>query len=326
MAPHPAARLVPARARAGHALRRPRFWGRACAGVSLALLVALGTPWLLPSAAVGEPEAVGSVQVVRFLVHGLTDREPAIAVWPRGKLGKAERLPQVVAFHGKGESKLGPERGYRAWVERYGLTRAYEALLGGLLVRDAFGGLVRDAELKALNAELKQRAFKGVFVVGVYTPDLLAEVEHPERIDAYAEWVAKKLVPKVQRMFPVVSDAPRSAGVDGVSLGGMVALEVGLRYPDVFASVGSMQPAIRGREAELAERAARAQAVAPQAIRLLSSDKDPLLETTRKLSEELRSRRVPHDLKVTPGGHDYAFNQGPGAIELLHFHDRALRR
>jgi len=296
-------------------------------GLSLGILALALAPMLFPAPAAGEPEVVGNVQVVRFLVHGLTEREPAIAVWPRGKPGnRAERLPLVIAFHGKGESKLGPERGYRAWVERYGLTRAYEALLGGLLVRDAFGGLVRDAELKALNAELKARPFRGVFVVGVYTPDLLEEVEHPEKIDAYAEWVAKKLVPKVQRMFPVVSDAPRSAGVDGVSLGGMVALEVGLRFPDVFAAVGSMQPAIRGREAELAERAARAQKLASQEIRLLSSDKDPLLETTRKLSEELRKRRLPHALKVTPGGHDYAFNQGPGAIELLTFHDRALRR
>ncbi|HEX6240401.1 MAG TPA: alpha/beta hydrolase-fold protein [Polyangiales bacterium] len=304
-----------------------RLWARVWLGLGgLGLLSAL-SPALLPSPAAGEPELVGNVQVVRFLVHGPSEREPAIAVWPRGKASsRSERLPLVIAFHGKGESKLGPERGYRAWVERYGLTRAYEALLGGLLVRDAFGGLVRDAELKAVNADLKARAFKGVFVVGVYTPDLLAEVEHPERIDAYAEWVAKKLVPKVQRMFPVVSDEPRSVGVDGVSLGGMVALEVGLRFPDVFSAVGSMQPAVRGRENELAERAARAQAQSSQSIRLLSSDKDPLLETTRKLSEALRTRRVPHSLKVTPGGHDYAFNQGPGAVELLYFHDRALRR
>ena len=168
--------------------------------------------------------------------------------------------------------------------------------------------------------------FKGVFVVGVYTPDLLGELERPERIEAYAEWVAKKLVPKTRRMFPVVDNAPRSVGVDGVSLGGMVALEVGLRFPEVFASVGSMQPAIRGREAELAERAAKAQQVSPQALRLLSSDKDPFLPATRTLSEELRKRHVSHTLQVMPGGHDYAFNQGPGSIELLHFHDRALRR
>jgi len=273
----------------------------------------------------GEPGESDSVQVVRFLVHGLRERESALGIWPRGRLGKTERYPLVVAFHGKGESKLGPERGYRAWTERYGLLPAYEALLGGLLVRSAFGGLVRDAELKAINADLKARPFKGVFVVLVYTPDLLADVARPERIQAYAEWVAKKLVPKAQRMFPVVDETPRSVGVDGVSLGGMVALEVGLRFPEVFGSVGTMQPAIRGREVEFAERAARAHAVAPQALRLLSSDKDPFLQATRTLSDELRKRHVSHTLQVMPGGHDYAFNQGPGAIELLHFHDRALR-
>ena len=32
----------------------------------------------------------------------------------------------------------------------------------------------------------------GVFVVGVYTPDLLSEIDRPERIEAYAEWVAKE--------------------------------------------------------------------------------------------------------------------------------------
>jgi len=165
-----------------------------------------------------------------------------------------------------------------------------------------------------------------VFVVGVYTPDLMAEVEHPERIDAYAAWVAEKLVPKVQRMFPVVSQDARMVGVDGVSLGGMVALEVGLRHPEVFRAVGTMQPAIRGREAELAARAERAGRSFPQTLRLLSSDHDPLLDTTRKLSEELRKRHVAHTLEVTPGAHDYAFNQGPGAIQLLYFHDRALRR
>jgi enterochelin esterase-like enzyme len=193
-------------------------------------------------------------------------------------------------------------------------------------VREAFGGLVRDAQLQALNADLKARAFKGVLVVGVYTPDLMAEVDHPERIDAYAAWVAQKLVPKALRMFPVLSQQPRAAGVDGVSLGGMVALEVGLRHPEVFASVGTMQPAIRGREAELAARAEQAQRRFPQTLRLLSSDHDPLLDTTRKLSEELRKRHVAHTLEVTPGAHDYAFNQGPGAIQLLYFHDRALRR
>jgi dienelactone hydrolase len=299
-----------------HAHRR-RGW--LAASALCALLAAV----LAPAGSRGEGD---DVQAVSFLIHGLRERETAIALWSRGRVGsKEERYPLVIAFHGMGESKLGPERGYKAWVERYGLREAYAALLGGVLVREAFGGLVREAELKALNVELKARPFRGVFVVGVYTPDLLSAVDHPERIDAYAEWVAKKLVPKAQRMFPVVSNEPRQVGVDGVSLGGMVALEVGLRFPEVFGAVGTMQPAIRGREAQLAERAARAQAAAPQVLRLLSSDQDPLLPVTRTLSSELRKRHVAHTLQVTPGGHDYAFNKGPGAIELLRFHDRALR-
>ena len=117
---------------------------------------------------------------------------------------------------------------------------------------------MRDEELQSLNDELKARPFRGVFVVGIYTPDLLAEVGHPEKIEAFANWVAKRLVPKVRDTFPVASQTEREVSVDGVSLGGMVALEVGLRHPEVFGAVGTIQPAIRGREAEFADRAAKA--------------------------------------------------------------------
>jgi pimeloyl-ACP methyl ester carboxylesterase len=273
---------------------------------------------------VARGSAASRVQTARFAIHGPAgDRESAVAVWPAGRT--KERWPIVIAFHGMGESKAGRDKGYRAWTERYNLAEAYEAMLGGPLTKGNFGGLVRDAELTRLNAELAAVPFKGVFVVGVYTPDLLAEVGHPERIDAFAKWAAHKLVPKVRDTFPIADSGPRQVGVDGVSLGGMVALEVGLRYPEVFGAVGTMQPAIRGREEELAERAAEAAKIAPQALRLLSSDNDPLLPVTKNLSAALRKRYIAHTLVVTPGGHDYAFNQGPGAMELLHFHDRALR-
>ncbi|HEX5660451.1 MAG TPA: alpha/beta hydrolase-fold protein, partial [Polyangiales bacterium] len=183
----------------------------------------------------------------------------------------------MIAFHGKGESVLGPARGYAAWMDRYGLGNAYSALLGAPVVASAFGGLVRDKELAALNAELRAQAFRGVLAVGVYTPDLLPEAQDGEALESYASWVADTLVPHIQKTLPVASTVPRQVGVDGVSLGGMVALEVGLRHPRVFGAVGSMQPAIRGREAALATLAAQARATQHQQIRLLSSDADPLL-------------------------------------------------
>lgn len=293
-------------ARAWFALR-PSTLALLCSGLVLA-------SWFA-RAGKAEPR----VQVKHFTIQGVRGPERAVATWAEPATN--ERLPIVLAFHGKGESVLGPARGYAAWVDRYDLPKAYEALLGGVLGAAAFGGLVRERELVAENNELAVHPFVGVLAVGVYTPDLLrAPAADVER---YATWVARTLLPELRRSFSFASE--RMAGVDGVSLGGMVALEVGLRFPDVFASVGAIQPAVRGREAELAERALAARAVHTQELRLLSSDADPLLPVTRTLSEELRARRVSHRLLVHPGGHDYAFNRGPGAIELLRFHDRALR-
>ena len=265
------------------------------------------------------PKTVASL---RFDVRG-PDGAPqrALAVWPI-PMAPSEKLPIVLAFHGKGESQLGPERGYAAWIERYGLRKAYDALLGGPLGAAAFGGLVREGELAAVNRGLRIQPFRGVLVIGVYTPDVAPA---SDQLDHFATWVARELVPQLQRRFPFASNAPREVGIDGVSLGGRLALEIGLRFPDVFGSVGTMQPAISGREAQLADLAQRARA-RPQRLRLLSSDDDPYLPATRNLSRELRSRRIAHDLVVTPGAHDYAFNRGPAAIGLLRFHDLALRR
>jgi len=268
----------------------------------------------------GRAESV--LQSKRLTVRGLHGAEPAVAIWTRPP-AETDKLPIVIAFHGKSESLLGPQRGHAAWVERYGLGKAYEALLGGVLTPLAFGGLVRERELAGLNAELAARPFAGLVTVGVYTPDLLRA--RPEEVERYARWVALELLPQLRAQLPVASAVPRQAGVDGVSLGGMIALEVGLRFPEVFGAVGTMQPAIRGREAELATLAERARAVHAQRLRLLSSDGDPFLPAARALSQELRKRRIAHELVVYPGRHDYAFNRGPGSIELLHFHDHALR-
>lgn len=264
------------------------------------------------------------VQTARFSVPGPDgSSQTAVGAWPRERT-QGERFPIVIAFHGMTEAKSGPQLGFLAWPEKYGLLEAYEALLTPPLKKESFGGLVRDAELTALNAELKAHPIDGVFVVGVYTPDLLVDEGREAKLATYADWVAKVLVPRVRDVFPVTSPVEREVGVDGVSLGGMVALEVGVRHPEVFGAVGAMQPAIRGGEARMAERIAEVRAKHALEIRLLSSDRDPLLPVTRTLSTELRKRQVPHSLLVTPGAHDYAFNRGPGAIELVRFQDRAL--
>lgn len=264
------------------------------------------------------------MQTARFSVPGPDgSAQMGIGAWPRER-AQGEHFPIAVAFHGMTEARAGVQLGFLAWPEKYGLVDAYEALLTPPLGKASFGGLVRDAELTALNAELAAHPIDGVFVVGIYTPDLLVDEGREAKLAAYADWVAKVLVPRVRDVFPVTSSVEREVGVDGVSLGGMVALEVGVRHPEVFGAIGAMQPAIRGGEARMAERLAEVRTKYALQIRLLSSDQDPLLPVTRALSTELRTRQVPHSLLVTPGGHDYAFNRGPGAVELVRFQDRAL--
>lgn len=288
---------------------RPGRWASALAALLVSAL-------LVP---IGHATPPGT-STRRFTVDGLHGVEQAVALWtpPASPDGT---LPIVIAFHGLGESRLGRARGYDAWVERYGLRQAYEALFRGWMTPAAFGALIGERELSSFNAELSRRPLAGVLVVGVYTPNLLRASE--AEVARYARWVAHELVPQIRTAFPFASCVPRQVGLDGVSLGGMVALAVGLRFPEVFGAVGAIQPAIGGRERELAALAA--QAKQPQRLRVLSSDDDPLLPAAHSFSQALRQRRIGHELVVYPGAHGYAFNRGPAAIELLHFQDRALR-
>ncbi len=231
------------------------------------------------------------------------------------------RLPIVVALHGAGEARRGPERGYLGWTADYHLADAFGALGRGRLTAGDYGDMVRPEHLAARNRALRAQPFRDLIVVTPYTRDLMGEQPGSDAIREYADWLAGPLLEAVRREVPTAALTRAGTGIDGVSLGGMLSLEAGLRHPEAFGAVGAIQPAIRGR----------VDAVAPladgtQRIRLLSSDQDPFLAPTRALSEAWTARHVAHELLVTPGRHGYAFNRGPGGVELLFFHDRALVR
>jgi enterochelin esterase-like enzyme len=115
-------------------------------------------------------------------------------------------------------------------------------------------------------------------------------------------------------------------GIDGVSMGGRLALLVGFMHADIFGAVGALQPAIKVEEAEMfALMAKRATYGKKLAIRLVSSEGDPFLAAVRALSKALEAVSVQHDLVVTPGPHDYVWNRGPGGAEMLLWHERVLR-
>lgn len=236
-----------------------------------------------------------------------------------------QRYPVVIALHGRGEALQGPERGYMGWANRYGLADAFRTLQRGRVFPPDYR-FWRPAHLSYINQSLRRRSFEGVIVVNPYTPDIGGEDVGATLVREYGDWLAGPLLEQLREEFPGAARGRDATGIDGISLGGRLALEVGFRHPDVFGAVGGMQPAIREVEGELADVAAEAAGVRPQRVRLLSSDDDPFLWATRRLSNELRERQLPHTLTITPGPHDYDYNRGPASHELLLFHDRALAR
>lgn len=235
----------------------------------------------------------------------------------------APDAPVVIALHGRGEAGRGLLAGARGWRDDYAVERIEEHLRRGTIDAEALGGFVAEARLAAMRTSLASAAYRGVTLVTPYTP--IVGDRSIEGAAPFAAFVAERLWPRVERTLGAVVPRERT-GIDGVSMGGRLALLLAIARPERFASVGALQPALQVREATtLATALAGAKARSPFALRLVSSEDDPFLEAVRALHAALRERGVAVGLVVTPGPHDYAWNRGPGAAELLLHHERVLR-
>ncbi len=311
-------------------MNRRLLHARSCLALLIcAFAVVLVAVVVTPGAAQDPP-----VELVRretFHVPGFeSDRtERVVATWLRRPDGQAfapgEKLPVLVALHGAQEATYAAERAALAWSLDYQMDRALAALKRGSLSRDDFGGLVRATRLTQINRELSRRPFRGLIVLTPRTPNLLSEPVGAPRIAAYADWIVHSVLGAARGALPVAEDRA-GTGIDGVSLGGRLALEIGWLRQDVFGAVGALQPAIRGQESALARAAVaghrRGQA---QATRIVTSDGDPGLPAARALFALLGRAHIASSLTTTPGTHGYEFNRGPGALEMLFWHDRTLR-
>ena len=238
----------------------------------------------------------------------------------------AERLPVLIALHGRGETRKGPERGARGWIDDYWLPRALARLKAPPLTERDLLGMVDRARLGAINQSLTARPYQGLIVVCPYTHEALAGKGGFEAAEPFGRFLVDQVLGRVQRETPALP-GPGAVGIDGVSLGGRGALLVGLALPEAFGSVGTLQAAFDREDAEgLAQAAKRASAQNPKlSLRLLTSDDDYFLDANRAISRAFQAAEVRHRFVVVPGVHDYAFNRGPGVYEMLLHHDRALR-
>ena len=282
----------------------------------------------LPSAPETPVDAEPPRGATKLLTWTLPERgaagESAILV-PDDHRANATRWPLVVALHGHGEAMKPPRDGAMGWPRDYGLGHAIERVSSPPLDGDDVQGFVDEARLAQYNAQLAARPFGGLVVLCPYVPELNLR-SHADLTD-YGRYVAEVLVPRARRELPVFG-AVESTGIDGVSMGGAAALRTGFARVDTFGAVGALQPAMSDDQVdewvELAKAARARRAHLP--LRLTTSHDDVYRDAITHLSNALTSAGVAHDFADIPGPHDYPFNRGPGAIELLLWHDRVLAR
>jgi hypothetical protein len=268
----------------------------------------------------------GARGATRLVTWSLPERGPtgevAVIVPEDGAPGP---WPLVVALHGHGEAIKGPVEGKMGWPRDYALPHAIERVTRPPITAEDVEGFVDPERLAAYDAQLAARPYGGLVVVCPYLPDI--NLFRASDLADYGRYLAELVIPRARRELPVLA-APASTGIDGVSLGGATAMRVGLAHTETFGAVGALQPAIvEDQQQEWVELYRAARARSPKlALRLTTSTEDVYERPIVRLSQALRAGGVAHDFADIPGPHDYPFNRGPGAIELLLWHDRVLAR
>jgi hypothetical protein len=265
------------------------------------------------------PLGSSRARVVAWDIDGVFGADRAVLVVPTAT--PSAGFPLLVALHGRGEAVKSPAEGALGWPRDYALLRAIDRVSQPPLVAADYEGLVDPARLARTNVELAAHPYGGLVIACPHIPDL---APNGDDVPGVGRFLVDGLVARCRREIPALA---ATTGIDGVSMGGALALRVGLSHPEVFSAVGALQAAIAMEHVEeLTELARAARAQRPSLkLRLLTSSGDTFRDAIVELSRAWRAAGIAHDFADVPGPHDYVFNRGPGSIELLTWHDRALR-
>jgi enterochelin esterase-like enzyme len=182
-----------------------------------------------------------------------------------------------------------------------------------------------DARLGEINAGLAREPFRGLAVACPFTPNVFKQPSTPAALDRYATWVTDGLLPEVRAALGLGA-GPEAIGIDGVSLGGFVSLEVFLRRPEAFGAAGATQGAfgVNLVDSYVARLEAALARVGKRPLRFATSSWDKGRTSSVKLARKLRARGVDATLAESPGPHDQRWLREVGSLELLLHYDRVL--
>jgi enterochelin esterase family protein len=127
--------------------------------------------------------------------------------------------------------------------------------------------------------------------------------------DAFADWMARTLVPLVDSRYRTRASRDARA-LTGASLGGTISFWAALRHPDTFARVAGLSTAFQIDEERVLAALSRldedARRARPFRFYLDAGDYEPIIfENARRANLLLRARGYPVTLREAPVGHNY---------------------
>ncbi len=156
----------------------------------------------------------------------------------------------------------------------------------------------------------------GLIEQGAWPPFLIVMPRQPEPLfsssdggpGSYEDELLAGLVPFIDQEYATLARAD-ARGIAGISRGGIWALEIGLRNPDVFDRVAALSPALAvnyPRPPYDPFVIVGSGEVMPSRVYLIAGTDDWALSETRRLSRVMQTAGLMHTLATVPGSHDAA--------------------
>jgi S-formylglutathione hydrolase FrmB len=170
--------------------------------------------------------------------------------------------------------------------------------------------------------------------------------------DKYESYIVKELIPEIDKTYRTVATRDGRM-IAGLSMGGYGSLKFGLKYPEMFSFIGSFSgalgatawtektagaiaksmDAVFGPEPDNETRRANdifrmVRETTPEKIKampyifLSCGTEDFLIQNNRDFLGLLAEKRIPHEYRQLPGGHDWVFWND----QVREFLDVAARR
>ncbi len=167
-------------------------------------------------------------------------------------------------------------------------------------------------------------------VAGVWPPTLLILPNQPEPLftktdggpDSYEHEMIDGLVPFIDETYRTRAE-PQSRVIAGISRGGVWALEIGLRNPDVFNTVVALSPSLSVNHPRVSYdpfNIARTSNLLPERIFISGGEGEPsFLEKIELFAQQLTEEGIKHTFLLTDGNHTDASWESilPEVIEFV---------